>query len=73
MNNCYFLPRVHVLAMLLVFAVLASILNLWLDHSMLGFELAAAGDASTSHRAASVDLSLRLSLSPPDFHGGALH
>ena len=67
MNNRFFLPRLHVLAMLLVFAVLASILNLWLDHSVLAFELAAAGDASASQRAASVGVSLKLSFSSPEF------
>lgn len=72
MNNRYFFPRLHVLAMLLAFAALADILGLWPDHSVLDFELAAAGDASASQRAASVNLSLGLSLSPPNFQAGAL-
>lgn len=72
MNNRYFLPRLHVLAMLLAFIVSASILNPWLEHSGLDFELAATGDASASQRAASVDLSFRLSLPSPDFQAEVL-
>jgi hypothetical protein len=72
MNNHYFLPRLHVLLTLLAFTVSSSIQNPWLEHSGLVFELAATGDASAFQRAASVELSFRLSLRSPDFQAEVL-
>ena len=72
MTDRYFVPRLRMLAMLIILAVLARILDPWPDESLIDFELTAASDASLSLQASSVDLSLKFSISPPDFQAGAL-
>lgn len=69
MNNLYFYPRLQVLVVLLVFAMLAPVHCPWIAHSVLDIGL---GEASASQSAASVTLSLTVSLAPTVFQGGAL-
>lgn len=72
MNNLYFYPRLQVLVVLLVFAMLAPVHCPWIAHSVLDIGLGEASDASASQSAASVTLSLTVSLAPTVFQGGAL-